>query len=970
VTVMLRTRLRRGAVAARDPRTMEQGGDAKTKQIGRLPDEAACARLVAALGRFAVVDLETTGLDPESARVIEVGAVLVAPGEPPVLLERLVDPGVPVPPITQALTGIGDADLRGAPRWPEVARELAELVRGATLVAHNAAFEEAFLASTLEPGTRFLDTLELACVLRPEMSGHSLETLARELLGRVERHRALDDALDTLAVLAELSRGAAAGEHDELGALAARVDWPWKTLLGHLGPDLGALAGPVVTPASVELQAPRTPIPAEWYAPDFVTALLADEARWRRHFPAYRAREGQIQLARALLVALREDRVVGAEAGTGIGKTLAYGLVGLLHALHAGERVIVSSANRTLQERVVEEELPRIAAVLGLPRQPALVLKGRANYGCAARANALAEHPDDFGFAAMPAAARLYLTSYFARCPTRDLQSFGGWLLAQDSSLRGLRDVLACSADCDERACRAVANGPCAYLRRVDALGDATIVSINHSLLLTWPARYGAIDRLVIDEAHELAQEGDRVFREEIGSRELRQWLGQVAGGGRGGLLWALCGGQDPMVLRRALERARRCELAIESCGRALLPVCKEGDTLVPPPALAARHPQWSHAARVACELAASMVDLGEEIERLSGSYREARDDGADDAISARATTLGMSLRLAGQGLVADLFEQTREGTVYAAQSRQAREQCDWTVRATPLNVAQLIHAKLLEPAKTVVAVSATLGVGGNPRPSLDKIGWQLVPDERRLPEMVVPSPFDYPANAVLAFVRAGTYRSRGFADDCAQAIASIARLLGGRTLVLFTSRNRLAEVADRLPPLLDDQGIALLVQRRAGGAGRLVEQFAASPRAVLLGTRSLWQGIDVPGEALSCVVIDKLPFPPPNDPLQQGRGRLIRAAGGDDFRALSLEPAVVSFKQMFGRLVRTETDRGFVIVLGADPSKAYIQEFVASLPGPPRVVVGGMPEILGEMRSFFVPHSDAATPDAGATGA
>lgn len=933
---------------------MEQAGDERRERETRLPDDASCARLCAALGRFAVVDLETTGLDPESARVIEVGAILVAPGERPALLERLVDPGVPVPPITSAITGLGDDDVRGAASWGDVSRELAGFVRGATIVAHNAAFEQAFLARTLEPGTRFLDTLELACVLRPEMSGHSLEALARAMLGRTERHRALDDALDTLAVLAELSRAAGSGENRELASLAARVDWPWKPILGSLGPDLGALGGTCSPVARIDEPARRTPIPAEWYTPEFVSALLADEARWRRHFPAYRAREGQIQLARALLIALREDRVVGAEAGTGIGKTLAYGLVGLLHALHTGERVIVSSANRTLQERVVEEELPRIAAVLGLPRQPALVLKGRANYGCAARATELAEHPGDFGFGAMPASARLYLTSYFARCPERDLQAFGGWLLAQEPSLRGLRDVLACSSDCDERACRAMANGPCAYLRRVDALADATIVSINHSLLLTWPARYGAIDRLVIDEAHELAQEGDRVFREEIGSRELRQWLGQVAGGGRGGLLWALTAAQDPMLLRSALERARRCELAVEACGRALLPVCKDGEMLVPPPALAARHPQWAHAARTACELAASMVDLGEQIERLAGSYREARDDGTDDAVSARATSLGLSLRLAGQGLVADLFEQTREGTVYAAQSRLAREQTEWTVRATPLNVAELIHAKLLEPAKTVVAVSATLGVGGNPRPSLDKIGWQLVPDERRLPEMVIPSPFDYPANAVLALVRAGTYRSRGFADDCAQAIASIARLLGGRTLVLFTSRNRLAEVADRLPALLDDQGIALLVQRRSGGAGRLVEQFAASPRAVLLGTRSLWQGIDVPGEALSCVVIDKLPFPPPNDPLQQGRGRIIRQAGGDEFRALSLEPAVVSFKQMFGRLVRTETDRGFVVVLGADPSKAYIQEFVASLPGPPRVVVGAMPEILGEMRGFF----------------
>jgi Rad3-related DNA helicase len=359
---------------------------------------------------------------------------------------------------------------------------------------------------------------------------------------------------------------------------------------------------------------------------------------------------------------------------------------------------------------------------------------------------------------------------------------------------------------------------------------------------------------------------------------------------------------------------------------------------------------------RCLSEAAEAFLLLGEEVERLAGTYRYGSGDaaGRDDALSARAAVLGASLAAVGRGLLADVLEQARERTVYSAWSRQVRDSTDWGLRATPLDVAELIHAKILEPARTVVAVSATLGVGGNPAPSLEKIGWHLMPDERRLPALVIPSPFDYPRRSVLAFADAGTYRARGFADDCAQAVASIARLLGGRTLALFTSRNRLADVAERLEPLLHDQGIAVLVQRRGGGAARLVEQFAGSRRAVLLGTRSLWQGIDVPGEALSCVVIDKLPFPRPNDPLHQGRARVIRESGGDDFRTLSLEPAVVSFKQMFGRLIRSESDRGFVVVLGADPSKSYVQDFVASLPGPPRLLVAGMPEILAEMRAFF----------------
>ena len=181
-----------------------------------------------------------------------------------------------------------------------------------------------------------------------------------------------------------------------------------------------------------------------------------------------------------------------------------------------------------------------------------------------------------------------------------------------------------------------------------------------------------------------------------------------------------------------------------------------------------------------------------------------------------------------------------------------------------------------------------------------------------------------------------------------------MARLLGGRTLALFTSRQRLSETAARLAPMLAADGMATLVHDRPGGAARLVEQFAADPRAVLLGTRSLWQGVDIPGEALSCVIIDKLPFPRPEDPLLVGRSTRLRESGGDPFRSLALEPAVIGFKQMFGRLIRSEQDRGFVVVLGADPAKGYIEDFVGSLPGPPRFLAADWPEILEEMRSFF----------------
>jgi ATP-dependent DNA helicase DinG len=936
-----------------------------TRALARapLPSARECEALVEGIGSFAVIDLETTGLDPSRASVIELGAVVLRRDEPPEILHTLVDPREPLPLFIRRLTGLTDADLAGAPSWNAASHRLAECVSGLAVVAHNAAFEHAFLAGLLPPGTAFLDTLELACVVRPELPGHSLDALSRLLLGRSGLHRALDDALDTLAVLAALHAEIRAGGHDRLlRALADGASWAWGSMvLGAAATQSGRHCDPRVAPGASQPgreereesgAAPVTVGPGRIDA-GFVREILADEARWRRRFPGYRAREGQIELACAILDAFESDRSFAAEAGTGIGKTLAYGLVSVLRAVGHGERVVVSSANRTLQERLVREELPLIAAVLGIPEAPAMVLKGRANYASPRRMRAIAGDPAGFGFT-LSTAARLYLTSATERLRSGDLLGFGGWLATREPALWAVRERIACAGDCDESRCRADPDELCPYLRRVDELRSARIVSVNHSLLLTWPARYGPIDRLIVDEAHELAGEADRSFAEELRARDLRNRLAQLAADeGSSGLTRTLVLTVGEERGRAAVrDGARRVGAAADEVGRLLAAVTAAGEAIVPQADLIEPDSPWDEAVRAIRRLAGECATLGELLAGLLGAAARSRD--RDDPVVAEAAFLASWLVGVARGLLIDALEQSRPETVYAARGLARANGHDWWLRATPVETGHLIHARLLEPARTVVAVSATLGIGGDPEPSLRKLGWNRLERARRLPTLVVPSPFDFVRRSVLAFVRGDTYRRPGFAERCARSLADVASLLGGRTLALFTSRQRLFDVVVRLGPKLAGEGIAVLAHERAGGAARLIEQFVADPRAVLVGTRSLWQGVDLPGDALSCVVIDKLPFPRPDDPLTRGRALRISEAGGDAFRDLSLEPAVVAFKQMFGRLIRGESDRGFVVVLGADTSKPYLDEFVGSLPGPPRVLVAGWSEILAEMKDFF----------------
>jgi len=914
--------------------------------------------------------VETAGVDAAGSEVLAAGAVRVAADGRTEVFDSAGDPASGAP---AGESGRADADegQRGALRAPAVLNRLRSwLGRPAVMVAHDAELVRRRLSGGVRGSPRWLDTLELACVLRPELAAHDLAELGREVVGRSRRAGAFHDAVGTLEVICLLHESIARGEHDELYDVLSGLqdDWGWRPLFGLGGrEDLGPLGragrraarrAPAPAPDTA-VTSPPAGLPPPGAAD--LAELFSDEARFRTEMPGYRIREGQIEFTEAIARAFREEKVLAIEAGTGIGKTLGYGLVAFLHALASGERVIISSANRTLQERVVAEELPAIARLLGVPPLPAVVMKGRANYGSPSRARDIATGVSDAGLEDLGIAARLFLVSYFARCPLRDLRSFGGALAERDPFLHLVRERIACSRECDFRVCRREPGGACGYLARVDALAGAGVVSINHSLLLAWPSRYGPIDRLIIDEAHELVGEGDRAFAENLQARDLRGALRRVRTHPTRGVVGVMAARAGrPDLLAEIEEAVGRIEGDVDEVGARLVAVVGDRESVVPAGTLLPLAGPWTDLSVAVERLALEVGGLAARIDQVAPTDAAAPDEESGDqpgvdAIHREAAGLARFFQNAAGGVLGDLFAQSREEHVYAARGYRNRGGgYEWSLTITPLDAAELIHARVLESPRTVVALSATLGVGGDPSATLDKLGWRYLPRDRRLAPLVLPSPFDFANNAVLGLVRGRTYRDDGFVEDCASATAEVARLLGGRTMALFTSRRRLFQVAELLREKIRDSGLRLLVQPPTGGAAGVVESFLSDPRSILLGTRSLWQGIDVPGDALSCVLIDKFPFPQPNDPLLRGRQARLRAAGDDAFRLLSLEPAVVLFKQMFGRLVRNEMDRGFVVVLSVDPGKRYVADFVSSLPGPPRVLVDEMGAILEEMRAFF----------------
>ena len=323
------------------------------------------ARLAASVGPFAVVDLETTGLqvDPD-AEVLEVGALLVDPGAERVRTARvLVQPRGPVPRAVQRLTGIREGELAGAPPLAAVVPALRGLLAGRTIVAHNADFERAFLARQVDPAlgaADYLDTIDLLAVTHPDAPDLRLESFTRMLFDTEERHRALDDALDTARVLSAAGEGAARGE--ARFATAARAletfapDSPWLHLLGKEA-LLVQSEDPSPFVAVGETSEARVP-----FEPDAIAAALRDEARGRRHFPGYRVREEQVRLALRFARNFADEEVLLLEGGTGVGKSLAYLAAAVPFALEraeAGARapVVVSTRTKLLQDQLLGKDI-------------------------------------------------------------------------------------------------------------------------------------------------------------------------------------------------------------------------------------------------------------------------------------------------------------------------------------------------------------------------------------------------------------------------------------------------------------------------------------------------------------------------------------------------------------------------------------------------------------------------------------
>lgn len=623
-----------------------------------------------------------------------------------------------------------------------------------------------------------------------------------------------------------------------------------------------------------------------------VAALEADGAL-ARAIAGFSPRPAQSRMAAAVAAAIESGASLVAEAGTGTGKTYAY----LVPALLSGQRVILSTGTRALQDQLYHRDLPRVRDALGSRIRTAL-LKGRSNYLCHYRLGQAASEGRFTSRAQVAELARI--REWAGRSERGDISELDA--IAEDSPL--WPQVTSTAENCLGGDCPFYAE--CFVVKARQAAQEADLVVVNHHLLFADMALrqegFGEIlpgaHAFVLDEAHQLPELASQFFSMSVSARQLSE-LGRDALAECGTVAGALASLQGPV--QQLEQRLREFRLALDELpGRAAL-----SRLLAHAGAAAALGPLIEALAELDAALAPQVErspGFKACAERAEESLRRLRQFGSDPVDGADGPEQGMG--------AVRWYELTGRGFVFSQ---------------TPLDVAAPLRAYRELSAAAWIFTSATLAVGGR----FEHFAAQLGLDEPAT--LLEPSPFDFQTQA-LAYLPKGLPEpaSRDFGQAMVEVLLPVLEASAGRAFLLFTSHRALRQAAldleGRLPFPLFVQGT---LPRSA-----LLDAFRASGNGVLLGAASFWEGVDVAGDALTVVAIDKLPFAAPDDPVLEARLDALRRRGGNPFLDWQLPSAVIALKQGAGRLIRTHADRGVLVLCDTRlVTKPYGRVFIGSLP-------------------------------------
>ena len=719
--------------------------------------------------------------------------------------------------------------------------------------------------------------------------------------------------------------------------------------------------------------------------PEKIAGLLGADGVIAEKLPGYEDRPEQLHMAFVVADAFNQGRLAVVEAGTGTGKSLAYLVPALLWARANQERVVISTRTINLQEQLIRKDLPFLQRATGFEFYAVLV-KGRSNYFCRRRGETAGRE-----------------LGLFDQQQVEELQQIIQWAETTNDGSREELSFIPSYQAWEEVCCEAdqCARVRCKYYRQCffhkarRQAARADILVVNHALLLSDLAlrqqtdNYSAtavlppFERVVLDEAHHLEDVATSHFSSQLTRftfsrvlnklrhpRKLNQGLlprfldqlSQELPDSLDEMYRTLHGEIESLLIKRqdlldlALDEMQSIgEELPEFLGKSVSQKFELKHRILPE---FKKTPLWQKIAQRVERLRLGCFELAQGISGLLRAAEVLPDVVAEKVNPSLVDLRGIAGRL--EGLAADLasFQAVAENSCVWIEIREGRigrqKGLITSLCQAPLEVAESLNQALYQRFRSLIMTSATLTVAGafgyfHSRVGLDRV------EPNRLVELALDSPFDYQQQALVAIPTDLPEPGKpGFAEAVRDAVEKALLCSQGRSFVLFTSYALLRQVHEELAPGLEAQKLRCL---RQGEENRhqLLKRFAKDESSILFGTDSFWEGVDVPGRSLEQVIIARLPFRVPTEPVLEARAQAIEQRGGDPFMEYTVPQAVIRFKQGFGRLIRHRNDRGVVLILDTRVVKrGYGRMFLRSLP-PARVVRGSSDEVFTEVGQFFL---------------
>ncbi|MEK3721822.1 ATP-dependent DNA helicase DinG [Paenibacillus sp. FSL H8-0034] len=926
--------------------------------------------------KFAVLDFETTG-SQTTDRIIQVGLVIIVDDTITDRYTSLVNPGVSIPSSIISLTGIDDEMVKDAPELDTVMARMVPLLQDCVLVGHAIAFDLSFLQRALDEHGYFafdgkvLDTIDALRVLFPSLSSFQLSMVCNSFGIEHERpHQADSDAeVTALLWIRCLQR------FQELSLLTLQR---LSMVFDEVTTDFGWFVREMIMfkemfagdeePAGQNYRQFTLAV-KDWgeedsvreekdlltLPDDFAVFFAQLKQALKERFTAYEDREAQEIMLAEVEAAFEQERHLMIEAGTGTGKSLGYLIPSLFYGLKHDKKMLVSTHTINLQEQIRERDIPLLMDLFPVGFRAA-VFKGRSHYLCLRKFETKMGQQDfEHGKEDRLTAGQMLVWLSETEHGDDEELHFSG------KGTQFWHSVASDSDSCLNRACPWFKK--CFYHRARNNASNADLVITNHSMLFTDTKAESRLlpsyKHLVIDEAHHF---------EEVASKHLGI---EVVYGAFVGTLWWLYkdsrNGQLPILSSKLSRADGEKGLAWSQILDAMLPV------------LLQIKEEWDELTDLLFQLVSTRSDPSQQTEGGQLVYRLKKDDKPPSWDKLLVLEENMYLKLTEilkkldkvlnevkdqqevldvQGLVTDISGSVKElyrlrdnlhffmaltddNYVYWLEAGTSKSKSIQLI-SVPVDVSPMLQEHFFEAKDSVIMTSATLSVGKSFDYTCEQLGLNTNEPEAKLKTVQLQSPFNYRQQALVAIPRdfpsiRSNSGDKHFLDNLSQSLAEVALETKGRMLVLFTSNRMLKLTHAALKEKLSPFGIGVLGQGvDSSNRSKLTRLFQNSPSSVLLGTSSFWEGVDIPGDALTCLAIVRLPFQPPNHPLVEAKMENLKKLNLNPFMKLSVPQAVIRFKQGFGRLVRTAKDKGIVIIYDTRViDSTYGKYFLYSLPGP-----------------------------------